>query len=265
GPVRAAGARRGASTRRPIRRRGSAHRCCSWRERRHRDAEIIAGSRRYPEPVRVLLVNTYELGHQPVGIAAPAAVLRDRGHDVRALDLSVESWDAETVAWADRIAFSVPMHTAMRIAREAIARTRATSADLPIAAYGLYAPMLEDVADRVLAGETDAALVAWVDGNVDTTVRFLGRSPRDGHAALPARDLLPPPNRYTHLIDAGREVPIAYVEASHGCAHRCRHCPVPVIYDGRIRIVDADTVVADVGQQVAAGAGHVTFGDPDFP
>jgi hypothetical protein len=59
-------------------------------------------------------------------------------------------------------------------------------------------------------------------------------------------------------------VPIAYVEASHGCAHRCRHCPVPVIYDGRIRIVDADIVVADVAQQVAAGARHVTFGDPDF-
>src|SRR5206468_3737373 len=85
---------------------------------------------RSPEPVRVLLVNTYELGHQPVGIAAPAAVLRDCGHHVRALDLSVESWDADAVAWADRVAFSVPMHTAMRIARKAIARTRVTRTDL---------------------------------------------------------------------------------------------------------------------------------------
>jgi radical SAM superfamily enzyme YgiQ (UPF0313 family) len=213
--------------------------------------------------MRVLLVNTYELGHQPVGIAAPAAVLRAHGHDVRALDLSVDAWDPDAVAAVDRIAFSVPMHTAMRIAREAIARTRAERPDLPIAAYGLYAPMLEDVADRVLAGETDAALASWVDGDDDVTVRFLGRAARDDHT-LPARDLLPPPDRYAHLVDGSREVPIAYVEASHGCAHRCRHCPVPVIYDGRIRIVDADTVVADVAQQVAAGAQHVTFGDPDF-
>ena len=46
--------------------------------------------------------------------------------------------------------------------------------------------------------------------------------------------------------------------------HRCRHCPVPVVYDGRIRIVALDAVLADVEQQVAAGAEHVTFADPDF-
>ena len=214
--------------------------------------------------MRVLLVNTYELGHQPVGIAAPAAVLRDRGHHVRALDLSVDPWDADAVAWADRIAFSVPMHTAMRIARQAIDRTRTERPGLPVAAYGLYAPMLEDVADRVLAGETDAALAAWIDGDDDGAVRFLERAARDVETPRPARDLLPPLDRYAHLVDADRRVPIAYVEASHGCAHRCRHCPVPVIYDGRIRIIDADAVVADVAQQVQAGARHVTFGDPDF-
>src|SRR5262245_38211761 len=234
-------------------------RTTSSRHQNHRRSTAVT-----LKPVRVLLVNTYELGHQPVGIAAPAAVLRDRGHDVRALDLSVESWDADAVAWADRVAFSVPMHTAMRIARKLIARTRERRADLPIAAYELYAPMLEDVADRVLAGETDAALAAWVDGGADATVRFVGRGARAGHTVLPARDLLPPPDRYAHLVDGDREVPIAYVEASHGCAHRCRHCPVPVIYDGRIRIVDAETVLADVAQQVEAGARHVTFGDPDF-
>jgi hypothetical protein len=39
---------------------------------------------------------------------------------------------------------------------------------------------------------------------------------------------------------------------------------VPVVYDGRIRIVDLDAVVADVAQLEAAGARHITFGDPDF-
>jgi len=211
-----------------------------------------------------LLLNTYELGHQPIGIAAPAAVLRAHGHEVRAIDLSVDSWDTDAAAWAERIAFSVPMHTAMRIAREAIVRTRVERPDVPVAAYGLYAPMLEDVADRVLAGETDSALAAWVDGDDGGAVLFLERASRQANAALPARDMLPPLDRYAHLVDAGREVPVAYVEASHGCAHRCRHCPVPVIYDGRIRILDVDAVVADVAQQVEAGARHLTFGDPDF-
>ena len=61
-----------------------------------------------------------------------------------------------------------------------------------------------------------------------------------------------------------REQLVAVVEASRGCAHRCRHCPVPVVYDGRIRIVAVDAVLDDVAQQVAAGAQHLTFADPDF-
>jgi hypothetical protein len=38
---------------------------------------------------------------------------------------------------------------------------------------------------------------------------------------------------------------------------------VPV-YDGRFRVVPIPIVVADVRTQVAAGARHITFGDPDF-
>ena len=38
---------------------------------------------------------------------------------------------------------------------------------------------------------------------------------------------------------------------------------VPV-YHGQFRVVQADVVLADVAAQVAAGAEHITFGDPDF-
>jgi hypothetical protein len=38
---------------------------------------------------------------------------------------------------------------------------------------------------------------------------------------------------------------------------------VPV-YNGVFRIVDREVVMADVRQQVSAGARHITFGDPDF-
>jgi radical SAM superfamily enzyme YgiQ (UPF0313 family) len=57
---------------------------------------------------------------------------------------------------------------------------------------------------------------------------------------------------------------VGYVEASHGCVHHCRHCPVPAVYDGRIRVVQAETVLRDVERLAGMGARHITFGDPDF-
>ena len=156
------------------------------------------------------------------------------------------------------------MHTAMRIAREAIERIRAERPGLPVACFGLYAMHASEEADRVLVGETDAALVAWVEGDADDLVLHRGHDAAAAGAPLPARDLLPPLDQYVRLAVAGEERVVGSVSASHGCAHRCRHCPVPVVYDGRIRIVDVEAVLADAAQQVAAGARHLTFADPDF-
>ena len=199
--------------------------------------------------MNVLLISTYELGHQPLGIAAPAAALRDRGHEVRLLDLAIDDWAPELVEWAERVAISVPMHTATRLAYEIADRI-----DRPLACFGLYAGMCAPIADALVARDPVSALVGWVEDDPSISV----------DAPIPARDLLPAPDQYTHLMRDGLRYPIAYVEASQGCAHRCRHCPVPVVYDGRIRIIDVDTVLADVDAQVRAGARHVTFGDPDF-
>lgn len=213
--------------------------------------------------MRVALVSCYELGHQPLGVAQPAARLRAAGHTVRCVDLAVEPWDPALVAWADRLACCVPMHTATRLARQVIDDVRRRRPTLPVACFGLYAEAIADRADRALAGETDTALLAWVEGADDGRVRHLGRA--DAAATpRPARDLLPPLDRYARLVQGDTEQLVAVVEASRGCAHRCRHCPVPVVYDGRIRVVPVDAVVADVAQQVAAGAAHVTFADPDF-
>ena len=74
--------------------------------------------------MRILLVSTYELGHQPVHVASPAAALRANGHEVRALDVSVEPFDRGLVEWANAVAFSVPMHTAMRMAVALISRAK---------------------------------------------------------------------------------------------------------------------------------------------
>src|SRR5581483_6334008 len=97
------------------------------------------------ESVRVLLVSTYELGHQPLHVASPAAALLAAGHDVRTLDTSVEPWNPDLVAWADAVAFSVPMHTAMRLALRGAAAVRAARRGLPICLYGLYATVSGDV------------------------------------------------------------------------------------------------------------------------
>src|SRR5437764_6899289 len=119
--------------------------------------------------MRVLLVSTYELGHQPLHLAAPAGALAAAGHEVRTLDTSVEPWSGELVAWADAVAFSVPMHTAMRLALRAAAAVRSARPELPICLYGLYATVSRDLtlaglADHAVAGEYEPGLVAWVDG-----------------------------------------------------------------------------------------------------
>lgn len=235
--------------------------------------------------MRTLLVSTYELGHQPLHVASPAAALLAAGHEVRGHDLSVEQWDPALLDDVDALALSVPMHTAMRLAVAVATDARARRPDLPICFYGLYAPVGRDatagsLADRVIAGEYEPALVAWVDGLAAAVPQpaapgadrdmaaseegavsvHLGR----GGFRLPARHLLPPLDRYARLAIGDEERLAGYVEGSHGCTFRCRHCPVPTVYDGRIRIVDHDVVVADVDALVAAGARHLTFGDPDF-
>jgi radical SAM superfamily enzyme YgiQ (UPF0313 family) len=221
--------------------------------------------------MRALLVSTYELGHQPLAVASPAAALLEAGHEVRCLDLSVERWRPELVDWADAVAFSVPMHTAMRLAVPAARAVRRRRPELPVCLYGLYAPVGRDLtvgalADRVIAGEYEPALVAWVDGLAAGPDAPRGFSRALGRATfrLPARHLLPPLERYAHVALDGEERPVGYVEATHGCRHRCRHCPLPVVYDGALRVVARDTVLADVEQLVGMGARHITFGDPDF-
>src|SRR4051812_29981989 len=215
--------------------------------------------------MRVLLVSTYELGHQPLHVASPAAALRAAGHEVRCLDLAVERWRTSDVEWAERVAFSVPMHTAMRLAVRAAEQVRRARPELPICFYGLYAPVSRDrtlgrVADALIAGEYEPGLVAWAGGGDPGALVQLGR----GSFEPPAREPLPPLDTYAHLALGGEERVVGYVEASHGCVHMCRHCPIPSVYDGRIRIVGADTVVADIDQLVEMGARHITFGDPDF-
>ncbi len=215
--------------------------------------------------MRVLLVSTYELGHQPLHAAKATSALLAAGHDVRCVDVALGVLEADDVDWADRVAFAVPMHTAMRLALRVAETIRTRRPELPLCFYGLYAVVSRDLTvtsavDAVIAGEYETGLVAWVDGEDPGPAIQLARV----SARVPARHLLAPLDRYTRLVVDGEERLVGSVEASRGCSHRCRHCPVPVVYDGRVRPVDVATVMADVDQLVEAGARHVSFADPDF-
>jgi radical SAM superfamily enzyme YgiQ (UPF0313 family) len=216
--------------------------------------------------VRVLLVSCYELGHQPLHVASAAAFLRAAGHHVSAVDLSVQTLDDADLDAPELVAIAVPMHTAMRMAVPVARAIRARRGNLVrLVLFGLYAPLcgpaLEPgLVDALLGGEYEHALVGVANGTPDPRTVVLDRL----NFPLPARDLLPPLSRYTRLRMDGEERVTGYVEATRGCVHRCRHCPVPAVYDGRIRVWQREVLVDDVARLWDDGMRHLTFGDPDF-
>ena len=195
--------------------------------------------------MRVLLISTYELGHQPLHLASPAAALRRAGHEVRCLDLSVQPWDPDALDWAQAVGFSVPMHTAMRLAMSAARRVRRERPRLPICFYGLYAPVsrelvVGELAGRAIAGEYEPALVAWASGPAshgalaracEQPVIHLQR----GNFDLPARELLPALERYARLAVGGEERLVALEATLNAKLRRLPHARVAGHVGFRVR------------------------------
>jgi len=224
--------------------------------------------------MRALLISTYELGRQPFGIASPAAWLKRAGVEVLVADLSRTRLDADVVRGADLVALFLPMHTATRLALPVIDRVRALNPSTHICAYGLYAPpngelLRERGVSTILGGEFEADLVGLAQ-RLGAPVAHVAPVEPEGPIPrlsfiVPDRSALPRLDKYASLEwPDGTNRIVGYTEASRGCKHFCRHCPVVPIYDGRFRVVDADVVLADVRAQVEQGARHITFGDPDF-
>src|SRR4029077_6686131 len=81
----------------------------------------------------------------------------------------------------------------------------------------------------------------------------------------PDRAGVPPLTRYAALqMPDGSTRVAGSTDATRGCKHLCRHCPIVPVYRGRFHAIPVDAVLADIRQQVAAGAQHFRFGDPDF-
>jgi radical SAM superfamily enzyme YgiQ (UPF0313 family) len=220
--------------------------------------------------MKAVLISTYEMGRQPFGLASPAAWLASAGWDVVCVDTSKQKLQERDVADAAVVGFHLPMHTATRLAAPVIRKVREINSAARLCAYGLYAPLNREWlislgVDAVFGGEFEEELSAWA-ASAPPSAPKSGRAglPRI-HFLVPDRRGLPPLSKYATLqTPDGERRLVGYTEASRGCKHLCRHCPVVPIYNGQFRIVQADVVLADVEAQVAAGARHITFGDPDF-
>ncbi len=216
---------------------------------------------------QVVLVSTYELGRQPFGLASPAAWLRRAGASVTCFDLSREKLQEEPVRSADLVGFYLPMHTATRMAAQIIPQVRRLNPRARLCCYGLYAPLNAEYlrslgADAILGGEFEEGLVRLLTRQ-DTPALEVSLARQKFLA--PDREGLPALTSYARLnVGNGQLRTVGYTEASRGCKHLCRHCPIVPVYNGAFRIVQRDVVMEDIRRQVAMGAEHITFGDPDF-
>lgn len=212
--------------------------------------------------MRIVLVSTYELGHQPFGLASPKAWLLRAGYEVTSFDLAKTPLPESAIREAEAVAFSLPMHTATRLAIPVIERVKRINPSARIACYGLYAPLNDGLlrslgVEAILGGEFEHPLVRWAAGEKAPGISL-------DKLAFIKPDRSNPAASYAKLRTAAGNKVVAYTEASRGCKHLCRHCPIVPVYQGRFRVVQRDIVIDDIRQQIAQGASHVTFGDPDF-
>ena len=245
--------------------------------------EHMASSMRHPGGV--LLISCYELGHQPLTLASPVAHLTQAGFVPATLDTSVEPLQPGSVRAAGLVAISVPMHTALRLGAAIATQVRELNPAAHICFYGLYANLNAeyllgtDRGDSVIGGEYEAPLLKLaqsLEGSPEPRfhridVAGVGTRERAAPPVLerpepivPFRQELPPLRSYAGLELDGVIVPAGYVEATRGCHHTCRHCPITPVYGGKLAVVPRHLVLEDARRQIAAGARHITFGDPDF-
>jgi radical SAM superfamily enzyme YgiQ (UPF0313 family) len=182
------------------------------------------------------------------------------------------------------------MHTATRLAGPVIAAARRVNRSARIGAFGLYAPLNAEWlrglgVNEIFGGEFEEDLAAWANETTQkkpqssqssqsqilsavsaiSAVFSETRSLPRIHFLVPDRIGLPPLSKYATLqMPGGERRLVGYTEASRGCRHLCRHCPIVPVYAGQFRVVQPDVVAVDIAVQVSGGARHITFGDPDF-
>lgn len=223
--------------------------------------------------MHITLINPYELGRQPFGLAEPVAWLQESGHHVTCLDLSLQRLESDVLQRSNLIGIYVAMHTAARIALEALPKIKEVAPDAHLCVFGLYAPMNESLfrsvgVETILGGEYEPGLLSLTErltnGRCLTQIEpIINRSKIE--FKRPDRSGLPQLSEYARLIlTDDTERVMGFAETTRGCKHLCRHCPVVPVYEGKFRVIPLDIVMQDIRQQIKMGAQHISFGDPDF-
>jgi radical SAM superfamily enzyme YgiQ (UPF0313 family) len=111
-----------------------------------------------------------------------------------------------------------------------------------LCAYGLYAPLNADLlrslgVDAIFGGEFEEAWRRLPNKSRNRRGRRVrqGTLPRI-RFLVPDRSGLPPLGKYATLQmpDGARRL-VGYTEATRGCKHLCRHCPIVPVYEGQFR------------------------------
>lgn len=241
--------------------------------------------------MRFLLISSYDLGRQPQAAAELAGLLSTRGHTLAIIDLSLTSHiQAQLVSachhfkldpaatddpWlsllqgCDGIVVFVSMLTSATLARQLLENfNEIVGLRSRIAFTGLYASSLNDLLENCDFGETyvhngrqSNDLIGWLEGSEQPT---LGDANTKEGSYRPKRDLLPRLELYKTITIGSQTKITGSLDTTVGCRHRCRHCPIPSIFDGRIQVHSLESIMDDIDNLVSAGAKHLSFGDPDF-
>ena len=221
--------------------------------------------------MRAVLISTYELGRQPFGLASPAAWLRRDGHEVTCLDLSRVKLPVPLIKTADLVAFFLPMHTATRLFALVADKVRELNPAAHLAAYGLYAPLNQELlrahgVQTVLGGEFEEGLAALArslaanETPPDAPAISLARQQFIAPNAPASRPSPPTRNSPSTAISAASATPKPAAAASTSAAT----APSSPSTTAPSASSSATPYSKTSASQVASGAEHITFGDPDF-
>ena len=153
------------------------------------------------------------------------------------------------------------MHTATRLALPVIDRVRALQSRGPcLRLWALRAaerrhPARARRADRARVRVRRGSARRWPTG-CRVRRRVSSRARRGPTDDLPRLSVHRRPiariSRRSRATRAAGSAPtrkiVGYTEGTRGCKHRCRHCPIVPVYDGRFRVVPSDVVLADIAR-----------------
>ena len=176
------------------------------------------------------------------------------------------------------MAFSVPMHTAMRLALTVCRQIRSRRPDLPLCLYGLYAGLeagRHEASNQPRRHRPSPASTnpPWWPGWTGWSAQGRGRTTAGGDAIVslgrgrfgsrPGTGF--PPSSATPVWPSGEaSVWPAMSRPATAAPTAAVTAPSPSSTTAAPDWWPRTRVVADVAQLVGLGARHITFGDPDF-